>query len=88
MSTTTTLKFVVYGDSYAELRQKADAAIYKFLEVSDEDDEDDFELEDMLEEQPPLPKIDYELVVSESTDISSDNHYSAEVIARIKDVNR
>lgn len=88
MSTTTTLKFVVYGDSYTELRQKADAAIYKFLEVLDEEDEDDFDLEDMGEQQTPLPKIDYELVVSESTDISSDNHYSAEVIARIKDANR
>lgn len=88
MSATTTLKFVVHGDSYTELRQKADTAIYKFLEISDEEDEEEFDLEDMPEESTPLPKIDYELVVSESTDISSDNHYSAEVIARIKDVNR
>jgi len=86
MTTTATLKFVVEGDSYQELKERADAAISKFLEISEEFDFEDDEEE--YEESPPAHKIDYELVVSESLDISSDHQYTAEVIARIKDVRR
>lgn len=86
MTTTTTLKFVVHGDSYEELKTRADIAISKFLEL--EDGDEDFELDDEYEEERPKQKIDYELLVTESEDISSDHQYTAEVIARIKDVKR
>jgi hypothetical protein len=78
---TTTLKFVVSGDSYEELSQAADAAISKFLGAhGDEEDDEEFELE------PPSHSINYELIVSEITEITSEYQYTAEVIARIKDV--
>jgi hypothetical protein len=78
---TTTLKFVVSGDSYEELSQAADAAISKFLGV-DSDDEDD----EYFDPEPPSHAINYELIVSESPEITSEYQYTAEVIARIKDV--
>lgn len=78
---TTTLKFVVSGDSYEELSEAADAAISKFLGAhGDEEDDEEFELE------PPSHSINYELIVSEITEITSEYQYTAEVIARIKDV--
>lgn len=78
---TTTLKFVVCGDSYEELSQAADAAISKFLGVyNDDEDDEDFEPE------PPSHSINYELIVSENSEITSEYEYTAEVIARIKDV--
>ena len=78
---TTTLKFVVSGDSYEELSQAADAAISKFLGAhSDDEDDEEFEPE------PPSHSINYELIVSEITEITSEYQYTAEVIARIKDV--
>jgi len=78
---TTTLKFVVSGDSYEELSQAADAAISKFLGAhSDDEDYEEFEPE------PPSHSINYELIVSEITEITSEYQYTAEVIARIKDV--
>jgi predicted RNase H-like HicB family nuclease len=78
---TTTLKFVVSGDSYEELSQAADAAISKFLGAhGDEEDDEEFEPE------PPSHSINYELIVSEITEITSEYQYTAEVIARIKDV--
>lgn len=77
---TTTLKFVVQGDSYDELTSAADTAIEKFLRSAD----DEYEFGD--EYEPGVRhSINYELVVSESEDISSDYQYKAEVIARIKD---
>ena len=86
-STTTTLKFVVHGDSYEELKSKADIAISKFLEVGEDEDEE-FDLEEEYEPERPSQKIDYELLVTECENISSDHQYTAEVIARIKDVKR
>ena len=78
---TTTLKFVVNGDSYEELSQAADAAISKFLGVyNNEEDDEDFEPE------PSNHSINYELIVSENSEITSEYEYTAEVIARIKDV--
>lgn len=78
---TTTLKFHVGGDSYDELVSAADTAIEKFLRSA----EDEYDFGDDYE--PEIRhSINYELVVSESEDISSDYQYRAEVIARIKDV--
>ena len=78
---TTTLKFVVHGDSYEELTSAADTAIEKFLRSA----EDEFDFGDDYESEA-RHSINYELVVSESQDLSSDYEYTAEVIARIKDV--
>jgi hypothetical protein len=77
---TTTLKFVVHGDSYEELTSAADTAIEKFLRSA----EDEFDFGDDYEPET-RHSINYELVVSESQDLSSDYEYTAEVIARIKD---
>lgn len=82
MSTTTTVHFEVGGDGYAELKAKAESAIYKFISESDLDD--DFE-ED--EEETSIPKTNYELIVRKTNDVSSEFEYIAEVIARLKDVN-
>ena len=78
---TTSLKFVVHGDSYEELVAAADAAINKFLGSSSYEDYYDDEDEEPTEKH----KVNYELVVSENPDISSEYQYTAEVIARIKD---
>lgn len=82
---TTTLKFVVHGDNYDELRDAADLAISKFLGSSSEIEEDDDETE-YEDEVAPVHTVNYELVVSENTDLNSEYEYTAEVIARIKDV--
>lgn len=78
---TTTLKFYVSGDSYDELTSSADVAIEKFLRS----EEDEYEFGDDYE---PTTRhtINYELVVTESENQSSEYQYKAEVIARIKDV--
>jgi hypothetical protein len=78
---TTTLKFHVYGDNYEELGSAADAAISKFLRST----EDDFEFDEDYEESS-RHTVNYELVVSENTELTSEYQYTAEVIARIKDV--
>ena len=83
MSTTTTVHFEVGGDSYAELKANAESAIYKFLSESDPDDE----FEEDEEEETSRPKINYELIVRKTKDVSSEFEYTAEVIARLKDVN-
>jgi predicted RNase H-like HicB family nuclease len=74
----TTFKFVVHGDSYEELVQKADATIEKFLD----EDLDEFEDENGYK---PQQTTNYEMIVSKN-DIDDDFEYSAEVITRIKDV--
>lgn len=78
---TTTLKFVVRGDSYDELTSAADTAIEKFLRSA----EDEYEFNGDYEPET-RHNINYELVVSESENLSSEYEYIAEVIARIKDV--
>jgi hypothetical protein len=80
---TTTLKFVVHGDSYEELSHAADVAISKFLGVSNE--EDDYE---EFEEEPSNYSTNYELIVSENYEITSEYEYTAEVIARVKDARK
>jgi hypothetical protein len=79
---TTTLKFTVQGDNYEELKQAADLAISKFLGGT----EDDLEDEEYLEEEISNHGINYELIVYENSELTSEYQYSAEVIARIKDV--
>jgi hypothetical protein len=81
MTRTTTLKFVVSGDSYDELTSAADAAISKFLRAEDDDYEFDEEYESSSRHN-----VNYEIVVSEAGEMSSEYEYTAEVIARIKDV--
>lgn len=73
----TTFKFEVSGDSHEELREKADALIINFLRQ-----EDELEFED--EEYLTNHSVNYEMVVTENQDMSSDTNYTAEVIARIK----
>lgn len=80
---TATLKFTVQGDNYEELKRSADSAISKFLGGSDEDSEDEYE---DYEDEIANHGINYELIVYENTEITSEYEYSAEVIARIKDV--
>jgi hypothetical protein len=78
---TTTLKFCVVGDSYEELTSAADVAISKFLRSED----DEYEFDEEYEE-PLRHSINYELIVSENINQSDNHQYTAEVIARIKDV--
>ena len=82
MSTTTTIHFKVGGDSYAELKENAEAAIQKFI-MSSSDEE---EFDDEYEEELSSPKVNYELIVKQAEDLSSEFEYTAEVIARLKDV--
>lgn len=77
---TATLKFTVQGDNYEELKRSADFAISKFLGGSHEDEYENYE------DEISNHGINYELIVYENTEITSEYEYSAEVIARIKDV--
>lgn len=85
MTTTTTVHFQIGGDSYSELKENAEAAIHKFLETSS-DPEYDLEDEDEYETDTSKPKVNYELIVKQTNDVSSEFEYTAEVIARLKDV--
>lgn len=76
-----TLNLTVQGDSYEELREKADVEISKFLGT--EDEEDYFFDEDSIPES--FKNINYELVVTQNENISSEYKYSAQVIAKVKD---
>lgn len=73
----TTFRFEVSGDSHEELREKADALIVNFLR---QEDELEFEDDEDLESH----NVNYEMIVTENQDMSSDTNYTAEVIARIK----
>jgi hypothetical protein len=73
----TTFKFEVSGDSHEELCEKANALIINFLR---QEDDSDFEDEDYLTGH----SVNYEMVVTENQDMSSDTDYTAEVIVRIK----
>lgn len=75
-----TLNLLVQGDSYEELREKADIAISKFLSLESEDDY--FYEED---ESNGFQQVNYELVVHQNEDISSEYQYKAQVIAKVKD---
>jgi predicted RNase H-like HicB family nuclease len=79
-----TLNLMVQGDSYDELREKADIAIAKFLGTNDE--EGDFFDEDYAQEN--FQQVNYELLVTQKEDITSEYEYSAQVIAKVKDVRK
>ena len=79
-----TLNLSVQGDSYEELREKADIAIAKFLGTNDEPD--DFADEEDTSEN--FQAVNYELIVTQKEDITSDYEYSALVIAKVKDVRK
>lgn len=79
-----TLNFTVQGDSYEELREKADIAIARFLGTNDEGD--DFFDED--EPQENFQQVNYELIVTQKENITSEYEYSAQVIAKVKDVRK
>lgn len=79
-----TLNLTVQGDSYEELREKADIAIAKFLGTNDE--YDDFADEEDTPEN--FQAINYELIVTQKEDITSEYEYSAQVIAKVKDVRK
>jgi hypothetical protein len=76
-----TLNFIVQGDSYDDLQERADAVITKFLGV--EDEEDDF-FQD--ETASMLRQVNYELVVTQNPEIASEFEYTAQVIAKVKNV--
>jgi hypothetical protein len=77
-----TLNLTVQGDNYEELKEKAEVAISKFLGT--EDEEDDFFDEESIPES--FRNINYELVVTQIENMSSEYQYSAQVIAKVKDV--
>lgn len=91
MNKSTTLKFVVEGDTYQELITKAETRLSNFIEADSEDDFDfdiDFDEDEYENSKPTNVKVDYELAVTEESDISTEFQYSAQVTARIKDVRR
>lgn len=72
----TLFTFHVAGDSYWELREKADQIIFDFLREDSELEPD----EDFLVQY----SITYEMSVDENNDMALESSYSAEVSARIK----
>jgi hypothetical protein len=76
-----TLNFHVQGDSYNDLQEKADTVIAKFLGL--EEDEDDFFPD---ETSSMLQQVNYELVVTQNPEIASEFEYTAQVIAKVKNV--
>jgi hypothetical protein len=82
MSRSTTFTFKVAGDSYEELASKADNIISRFMSSPEEDE---FEDDNALISSSSNARVNYEIVVSMSEDISSEYEYQAEVIAKIRD---
>jgi hypothetical protein len=67
--TSSTLKLTVYGENYEELIQAAENLISDFLEI---------EINEISR------YTNYELLVTENTNMSSDTSYEAELTVRIK----
>ena len=67
--------FHVSGDSYWEIREKADSAIFDFLREGHDFDEEELSVHF---------SISYEMTVDENQDMSNDSSYTAAVSARIK----
>lgn len=74
-----TFTFHVNGDSYWELREKADAVVVEFLQ----DDNDEL-VEPSIEDFRSTFSINYDMVIDENTDMEIDSDYRAEVTARVK----
>jgi hypothetical protein len=76
----TTFIFKVGGDSYEELIKKAEITISRFTNSVDDEDFDDEIVGSKFD-----VKVNYELIVNKSENISSENEYEAEVVAKIRD---
>lgn len=76
-----TLNLTVQGDDYEELKNKAEHSIAKFL-GTEEGDEDFFDEEYVSDS---FGKVNYELVVTQNNN-SEEHMYSAQVIAKVRDV--
>ena len=72
-----TLVFNVTGDSYWELREKADAVLVEFLRDDDSDESD-------ISDYKSFFSISYEMAIDENRDMEVDSDYVAEVTARVK----
>lgn len=82
MNRSTTFTFSVAGDNYEEIAAKADNIISRFMSSAEEDE---FEDETAFVGSHSSARINYEILVSKASDISSDYEYNAEVIAKIRD---
>lgn len=82
MSKTTTFTFSVVGDSYEDIVAKANNIIARFMSSPDEDEFDD---DNSFVSQGSGSRVNYEILVSVSEDISSEYEYEAQVIAKIRD---
>jgi hypothetical protein len=71
--TSSTLKLTVYGEKYEELIQAAENLISDFLEV---------EISEISR------YANYELLITENTNMGSDTSYEAELTVRIKDARK
>lgn len=72
----TTFEFQVSGDSYEQLVLKTETMLNRFLNpMSDEDFEEDFS---------SSVRVNYDMVVRSSGDISSDDAFYADVVAKIR----
>lgn len=69
----TTFRFAVEGDDIKDLGSKAEFKIAKLIDA-------DYTEADFFK------KFTYELTITENNDISADCEYTADVVARIKDV--
>lgn len=67
-----TFKTTVSGDTYEDIKEKAEEEICNFLEIDTSDEE---ELQ---------ARVNYELVIEQDLDFEAEFSYKAEVIARIR----
>lgn len=67
-----TFKTTVSGDTYEDIKEKAEEEICNFLEIDTSDEE---ELQG---------RVNYELVIEQDLDFEAEFSYKAEVIARIR----
>jgi predicted RNase H-like HicB family nuclease len=78
-----TLNFTVQGDTYEELREKADISIARFLGVAEVEEDDFFDDEYVPEFFQNVNN--YELVVIRNDGLDNEFEYTAQVIGKIKD---
>lgn len=72
----TTFQFQVAGDSYEELVSKAETMLNRFLNpMSGEDFEEDYS---------SSVRVNYDMVVSSTENISSEYEFYADVVAKIR----
>lgn len=71
--------FQVTGDSYWEIKEKADDVVVEFLS-----DEEDVEQNASIDDLKTMFSIDYEFTIYSNQEMEVDSDYRAEVAARIK----